>query len=371
MSYFKEIVGELESNYEKAVKYSDYNCIPFAGMSRLEKYLPGIEKESYTIITAATGIGKSKLARHLYVDTPMRYTKSTGKPVKIFFFSLEESKKKFFLSEMSKRLFTEHDITVSIKQLQSIGRHNIATSRIIDLMHKEEKYMTELLDKVQVIDYIKTPNTIAEYMYTYANRVGKFTYNVEEHKLPSKFVDRIEHIIDYKPHNPDLYTIFIVDHAKLMVSDSGQRSIKESIDKFSSVHCVNLRNICKFTPVLVQQQAAEKEKKQYNFKGFAVEDKNKPSLDGLGEHKLSAHDADIVLGLFAPNRYGYSTSNQYDITRLKDCYREMSILKNRNGLANLDVPLFFNGATSHFEELPSHLDSRMNRFYEMSRILNG
>lgn len=52
---FKNLYEELErnkSNHEKG----DYNCIPFTGMERLERFLPGVEHKTYTIITASSGV---------------------------------------------------------------------------------------------------------------------------------------------------------------------------------------------------------------------------------------------------------------------------------------------------------------------------
>ena len=368
MKFFDEVMSSVQENYKRHRSGKDFNCIPFANMERLEKVIPGIQKEAYYLLTANSGIGKSKLARHIFVDTPLQFSMRTGRKVKIFMFSLEESKRKFFLSQMSKRLYTEYGITKSINTLQSIGRHNVNDEVTIERMYEQEKYMKELYDRVTVIDYIKRPDDIAEYLYTYAARRGKFTYH--QQNIPTKHIDRIPFIKSYTPHDPDEYVIFIIDHVKLMTPDK-MGTIKSAIDRMSSTHCVNLRNICRFTPVLVQQQAANKEEKQYKKGGGAIQDKNVPTLDGLGEHKLTAQDCDVAMGLFAPNRYGFTDSRGYAIDRLRDHYRELSILKNRNGMSDVKLPLFFNGASSHFEELPRAKDPNIHKFYERAQLLDA
>jgi hypothetical protein len=59
------------------------------------------------------------------------------------------------------------------------------------------------------------------------------------------------------------------------------------------------------------------------------------------------------LSFFAPARYNIRTHRRYDVTRLQDRYRSLKFLKDRNyGLANVYVPLFFDGAANIFKELP-------------------
>jgi hypothetical protein len=58
------------------------------------------------------------------------------------------------------------------------------------------------------------------------------------------------------------------------------------------------------------------------------------------------------MGLFAPDRYKIEMHNGHDIKFLRDRYRQLSILKDRDGEANKRVPLFFNGAIDLFKELP-------------------
>ena len=51
---FKDIYSEIIQNKQNHDN-GYYNCIPFIGLNRLEKYLPGIEQGTYYLITASTG----------------------------------------------------------------------------------------------------------------------------------------------------------------------------------------------------------------------------------------------------------------------------------------------------------------------------
>ena len=107
----------------------------------------------------------------------------------------------------------------------------------------------------------------------------------------------------------------------------------------------------------MQQQTAEKEKQEYNFKGKSIDEKLEPSLDGLANNKETQRDADLILGFFSPTRYGINSYHGYDITKLKDKFRAILFLKDRRyGLANARLFCYFDGATNVMNELPSAKD---------------
>ena len=85
--------------------------------------------------------------------------------------------------------------------------------------------------------------------------------------------------------------------------------------------------------------------------------------------KNTKNDANIVLGLFAPNRFAIKEHYGYNIEILKDNYRCLSILKSRDGESNIKVPLFFNGAADYFKILPKSDDvESMNKVYKSRKL---
>jgi hypothetical protein len=75
-----------------------------------------------------------------------------------------------------------------------------------------------------------------------------------------------------------------------------------------------------------------------------------PSANGLADNKLTGRDMNMLLGLFAPNRYKIRNYEGYDITKLLDNHRELSVILNRNG-TTCTTQLGFSGACNYFEEL--------------------
>ena len=106
MSYFDDVIKSVDD-----ARFNKYNCIPL-GFERFEDDLPGIIKENYTLVTASSGIGKSKFALAKYIITPFEFvtTQETDIDVKIFAFLLEESKQKFYLSILSYLLFKKYGV---------------------------------------------------------------------------------------------------------------------------------------------------------------------------------------------------------------------------------------------------------------------
>ena len=141
-------------------------------------------------------------------------------------------------------------------------------------------------------------------------------------------------------------------------------NLHQAMSKFSNDYCLTMRDFYKCSVVNIQQQEAAKEKQEY-YKGQSIESKLEPSLDGLGDNKLTQRDANEVLGLFAPDRYEIKFHRGYNILRMQDNYRALIILKSRDGEANARIGLYFNGKINQFEELPSKEEfERDNTLYD-------
>lgn len=370
---FREIIGEIQQNRENHSE-GYYNCIPFTGMNRLERFLPGIEQDTYYIITANSGVGKSKLARYLFIHNPFTYLQEnpdTEIKVDILYFSLEESKKKIILSEISKYLHHKYNITISIKELQSRGRYNTIDTDTLEKIQEAEEYVNTFLSHVKIIDNIRNPTGIYKYVRDYAYTVGRYydkdgvQLTDEEHEMLRTGQGEVyKKSSFYRKNDEKHYVIILVDHVSLLEPED-KLSQWETIGKYSSKYCLAFRDKFGFIPVNIQQQSSDKEKKQFTNIGKSIEEKLEPSLDGLGDNKTTQRDANVVIGVFAPNRYGIMDHNGYDMQPFGDRYRSMSILKDRDGTANIQVGLYFNGAVDYFKELPRVEDTaQMQRLRE-------
>lgn len=348
MSIYDNVVKTIKGNQLKRSN-TYFNCIPFVGFERLEQEIPGIEKSTYYIVTAGSGIGKSKFVRSLFVHHPVNYVIENPEAdikLKIFIFSLEESKQKVMLGEISKYLFSRFGIRKSIKQLLFVGRHNEVESHVVDKVEQARNKFEQFEKYVEIHDNVRKPSEMYSTVEAWLRENGHIEYK-DIHVFEDGQIRKKTVVDKYIPNHPNTYCIVLTDHVKLMQGDRRGDTIKRTMDDWSSNYCLKLRDDFGCSVVNVQQQAAQQESID-NIKAKKTE----PSLSGLGEHKLTQQDADIVLGLYAPDRYELQQHRGYDISLLRDNYRSMLILKNRNGSANKSLAMYFDGAVDTFKELP-------------------
>lgn len=80
----------------------------------------------------------------------------------------------------------------------------------------------------------------------------------------------------------------------------------------------------------------------------------------------------IIISVYSPDRFGFEDYHGYDISRMRDTFRAIKILKNRLGSPNKYIHLLFDGATNRFAELPLPDDlENMEGFYDISDDLIG
>lgn len=238
-----------------------------------------------------------------------------------------------------------------------------------DHLLKEIQGLNEIFkdfeSKVEFIDDVRNPTGMYNYVRNYAESHGEMITKKVTWKIRNDdgSITEEEKILNdhYVPHDPDEYVIIIIDHASLITPEriNGQmQSLQEAMANLSSNYLVKMRNTWGYTPVLIQQQAAASESvENMKFK------KLQPSLEGLGDSKVVGRDPDLILGLFSPFRHKIKDYEGYDITRLKDSYRELNVIANRRGPA-VSTNLYFDGAVNHFSELPPAGSVELARLYE-------
>lgn len=357
MSFSEDATGEIHRNRDKK-KAGGFNSIPFA-LRRFQHFVPGVQKSNYVILTAGPGIGKTKIAKNMYVFRPYDFVQShpaAGIKFTTLYFCLEEPGRVFMQSVMCYRLKIDHKIRVSIKELRSQldpeDPTAIVSDDILDKVNAMKPWLKEFEESVILIDDVRKPYAIYKRCQEYLESVGDWTmkpgrvYDPKKGEMVSKIVRDKYHTL-----HPDHYIQVVVDHMSLLEPEKGQ-DLFEAIRMLSNVYFVRLRNVYGCSILAVQQQMAEKEKQQYTYKGASVESKLEPSMDGLGDCKLTARDADEILGVFAPDKFEIKDHRDYDITILRDNYRSLSVLKSRDGEPNKRLGLFFDGATNYIAELP-------------------
>lgn len=261
------------------------------------------------------------------------------------------SKEEKMLSAFSNILYVKEGIRVNPTQLKSTKADNILSEEVLAIIDKYEPYFTKIEEIVEFVDDIKNPTGIYKFVRNYAHSHGTQHYKTVEF-VNNKTGEVKEQKIDdyYTPDDPEEYVIVLIDHISLIGTETlnGKKlSLHESIVKLSSDYLITLRNKYNYIPVVIQQQASSQESVE-NMKHNRL----KPTLDGLGDCKLTQRDANVVLGLFSPFRHEIPTYYNYDITKFKDNIRFLEVLASREGGGGTICPLYFDGAVNYFKELP-------------------
>jgi hypothetical protein len=255
-------------------------------------------------------------------------------------------------------LYVKEGIRVSPTDLKSTRKESVLSEEILEIIQKYQKYFEEIENTVEFIDDIRHGYGIYNYVREYALNNGKL------HKKTVEIEGKLVEIVDYyEANNPDEYVMIIIDHISLISAEkrNGQQlTLHESISVLSSDYLLKLRNRFNYIPVVIQQQSSAQE---------GIENKKanrlKPTMDGLGDNKLTGRDANVMLGLFSPYRHEISNYFNYDITKFKDNIRFLEIMGSRDGGGGTICPLYFDGAVNYFKELPLPDDPKMAEVYKL------
>ena len=339
-----------------------FNCIPLP-WERFRRVFPGIEQKRYIVVTANQKVGKSKFVDNLFVYEVLFFTMEHPEVrVKIFYFSLEmdaASKEDEFNCYLLYRL---SNIVISPTELRSTD-HPV-DEKILDLLESEEyqKYITAFKNLVTFVETERNPTGINKYCRAYAEEHGHYNYVTVKGKNSVTGEPEDIRILDpdepWTADDPEEIKIAILDNASNLQTEQGLNKM-QTIEKMSK-YFITLRNQMNWVTVLIQHQAQAQE----GIENFKL-NKIKPSSDGLADCKTTTRDANMVIGLYSPFKYEIENYEHYDIRKFRNYIRFMEIVEDRDyGASGNICPLFFNGASSAFFELPRYDEStKLNEIY--------
>ena len=358
-----DVLSNFARRRENAIK-GGVNCIPLP-FERFRSEIPGIEQGQYIVVTALQKTGKSQWANYVYFFHVLDYCfkHQSQCSCHIIYFALEESVQKVIERYMSHLLWKLSGERYTPSDLRSTSSDNPVPQEILDLL-KSNEYQERLDFFNRCVEFNTedtNPTGILRVCEAYAKSVGTY----KSHKIQSKgdFTKEVDVFDSYEQNDPNHYKIVIIDHIGLVDKEQGFRT-KDAVDKMSEYFVKYLRNRYNYTCVAIQQQASDTE----GLEAIKMK-KMLPSTGGLGDSKYTGRDADLVLGLFDPSKFGLPNWLGYKVQDagndgLRNYGRFMYVLANRNGEMGGVCPLFFDGATCDFKELPRPDDiNEMNKIY--------
>ena len=368
MSALREKVLSIFKERRQRILDGKINSIP-SPFKRFSNDFIGFEKGTYMIVTSYTKGGKSQLTSYLLYKAIMyTYEHDNGVSVKVLYFNLEETRENVITRFISWLLY-EHTCgkyRLSPRDLMSSKNDTPLTDEVLEIIESDK-----FTDKVDffvnsiIFSDESNPTGINKFCRNYLHEHGTV------HTKPAKYKDEFGILREtqsfdyYVPDNPDEYVFAVVDTINIISTEKGLTK-KQAIDKLSE-YFVLLRNNYNISPIVIQQQNTDNEGIESVKFG-----RTRPTTSGLGDSKYTSHDANIVLGIFSPYKFGLKEYLGYPIDVLKDHFRTLEVLVNRNGELGGIVPLFFDGAICNWAEMPRLDDNAgLNKIYNYVRAINS
>ena len=343
-----------------------YIGIPYP-FKRLSEFIPVIEKGHSIGLLAPTGSGKSKLSRFMFLYNTYKFYKQTGYKLKIIFLPLEDNKEKVYKNVICHYLKDMYDITISLQELDSKG-DRLLPDFVVDKLEEAEEFFAEFEEVVYIIDGISSPEEILELCKEFALTVGhteKYTVDIN-----GKIRDQMRWISEY-------HVLVIVDNLSNIESSSSNEQEQTAILRFAKdIVREKLCNYFGWSVIQIMQMDFQSERQQYTQGGDTVVAKLEPTLAGIADAKRVARSMHIILALFNPSRYELlrypippkdDPTNCYDIGLLGNSFRSLRILKSNDSDVGRRIPLYFDGVSETFEELPLPKTPELNSFYDKIR----
>ena len=335
------------------------NSIP-SPFHRFRNDFVGLEQGRYDIITSFTKGSKTQFTLFLLFEALLYILDyPDAADMKVFYFVLEETDERILQRFESYLLFKLDKIRISPKNLRSTYNDNPVSQDILDLL-ASEKYQVYIkaFEEHFVFHNVANPTGIKILCETYAKESG--TTYCKKIRIRNEFGDLEERdgVFDhYVQNNPHEFRFIVVDHCGLLKPEKGA-SMKEAIDQLSK-YFVELRNRYNFSPILIQQQSTTNESNDsFRLKNI------RPSGRGLSDSSYTQRDAQLLLGLFSPFKFGLEDYMGYDIKKFKDHIRFLEVCNSRDGEVGGIVALFFDGCCNMFWELPLPTDPALNKWYD-------
>lgn len=362
MSYFDGFIEDVNAGREGR------NMGLSTGLPKLDKAIGGVQRATYYLIGGNTGTGKTAFADHTFVLSPYaQFCRNIITPsdiptpkYRVFYYSMEISAKKKIAKWVCNLMYTRHGMIIDINEVYS--RKSIISQEKYDLISSCRAYIDGMEEYVHIFDRPINPFGIYKEVSSYMERNGvvkETERTVKGHTMKFK---------SYSPNDPYEIVLVIVDHIGLLrpekVRDENKNVVaeyktKKDIIDHDSENAITLRNFYGVSRLSISQfnrDMADIDRRRFS--------ELSPQLEDFKNTGNASEDAEIVMTMFNPLRYGLTSYGGISIDRLGGRFRSNSILKSRDGEDMLKLNLNFMGEAGHFRDFP---DPMMQNHYSEAK----
>lgn len=317
------------------------------GIKQFDDILGGVQRGTYYLVGAGTGLGKTAFIDNCFVFSPL----DNDVNVEIIYFSLEITKKMKYLKALARKIHKEKKVLTDTKYLLSKG-DNIISEEVEGYINEYSPYIDNLEKKIHIYDEPFNPSGI---------------YKIVKKHLDPLYtrVDVDEHRVEYIPKDPNKYILIIIDHIGLIKVSKEFPTKKLAIDQVSS-YMVTFRDKYNATPILISQfnRSADNPERR-------KQENQEPLLSDFKETGATQEDCSTCISLFSPHRYKMTKYLNYNVRKLEDRIRGLYVLKQRDGIADVVIPTLFIGETGEFYAMPKveeMTEEMYNRIVNLKKI---
>lgn len=335
------------------------NGIPlFYTFPKLGSIVSSIPRGYPILWTGNSGVGKTQSWIGIFLFSIYKLKRDHPElklKIKLVIALLEDTREMLIDRLYSMLLFDIYNIEVDSQELHSL-RDSPLSEDIVEKLDSIQKEIDFILEDCEIIDSIYNPTGIYKWARTISSKYG--THYNKKVLFTNSDGSQIEQEVysHYKLNDENMQFLMVVDNLNNLAVESRGNTLlseRETINTWSRNYCrLQITKHWGWSVINIIQQASDSEQAQFNYKGELVVEKVKPSLSGLGNSKECQRDHFMVIGIFAPNRYGITDYEGYDINIMKDNYRSLIILKSNISSTNVEIPYYFNGKCSVMRELP-------------------
>jgi len=311
------------------------------GCPKLDSLIGGVGRATYVALGANLGVGKTAFADSAFVLQP--YNQMIRNPnsrlkLRIFYYSFEISKVKKIAKWICYYIFERYGIIMDIKEVFS--RKSILSDDKYRMIVSARDYIEQMMEHIHIFDVPINPTGIYKETEKYLllnGRVEKYKKLVRGHEIEfSRYIS----------NNPDEIIWIVEDHIGLVRGEKDLTTKKLRIDKGSeyAIHMRNFFGVSKLAISQFNREIGDLDRRRF--------EELTPQLEDFKDSGNTQEDADIVLSLFNPLRYNLSEYSGMNVRQLGGRYRNLVVLKNRDGSDMIKHHLNMLGEVGHFREFP-------------------
>lgn len=310
------------------------------GLPKLDELIGGVGKRTYYSIGSNLGIGKTAFADHAFVLVPYHHMlmNPEGNKIRIYYYSFEISKLNKIAKWVCHLAYRKYNLILDIKEVYS--RRSILTEEKYKIINEFRDYVNKMEDYVHIFDTPTNPTGLYMDVRKHMEANGKIVDNTQLVRgIELKFKK-------YIPNDNKEIFLYIEDHVGLVRGEKDLRTKKEKIDK-GSEYAVGLRNFFGASKLAISQfnrEIADLDRRRHA--------ELTPQLEDFKDTGNVSEDADIVMSLFNPLRYNLTEYNKMNVLSMGGRYRNMVVLKNRDGQDMYKHNLNMLGEVGFFREFP-------------------